>query len=191
MADEKKERTPHTRLVAGAESAAAHTLPSYRRFLIKTLKGSHPYAIYERVRAVFTPTLWVARALRIAHRAFLIVETSAFLLFAAAFLLVLLPVLLLLALAFYYATARERRCMNRRLLPLITGRRVLVFFGERAAVSLPSEGYTVLLVTDGLPMTPTAVARQTEDGTILVREHYFFYLRRTLLSRAARVALVF
>ena len=177
---------------ACADNAVAHALPSYRRYLIKTLKSSQPYALYARARTVFRPTLWIARALRILRRAFLIIETSALLLFAAACLLLILPPVLLVGLAVFHAALRERRRMNRRLASRISGCHVTIFFAGNASVSLlPWQG-TVLCVTDVLPMRhPAAVACMTANGVLYVREHYFFYLRRTLLPFAKRVAVVF
>ncbi|MBQ8350911.1 MAG: hypothetical protein IJY20_02555 [Clostridia bacterium] len=192
MADEKKDTKSQDRLTAAAESAAAHALPSYRRFLLKTLKGSTPYAIYGRLRTAFLPTIWIARVLRIARRVFLIVETSALLVFAAALLIVVLPVFLLLTLAFFHAALRERRRVNHRLAPLVVGRHVLVLFGDGPIAASLAAHYTVVVVSDQLPTRhPSVVAFRTREGIVLVREHYFFYLRRTLLPKARRVALLF
>ena len=177
----------HERLKA----AVLHELPSYRQFLIKTLKSSQPYGLYARIRAAFAPTIWLARIFRITRRVFLIIETSAVLLFVAALFLLLLPLALLLALALVQAALRERRRMNRRLAPLIVDRRVAVLFAGERALALTA-GYTVVCVTDALPSRhPALVACRAKDGAILVREHYFFYLRRTLLPQAKRVALIF
>ena len=192
MADQQNNLSPRERLAAAARNAAVHALPSYYRFALKALKGSPPYAVYERLRSVFSPAFWLARVLRIARRVFLIIEASAFLVFAAAFLLLTLPVLLLLALAFANAVIHERRRMNRRLAASVTGQRVMVFFGGAGHMAVGTAGYTVLLVTDALPLRhPAAVAYRRADGVIMVREHYFFYLRRTLLRTTARTALLF
>lgn len=173
------------------QAAVLHELPSYRQFLIKTLKSSQPYGLYARIRAAFAPTIWLARIFRITRRVFLIIETSAVLLFVAALFLLLLPLALLLALALVQAALRERRRMNRRLAPLIVDRRVAVLFAGERALALTA-GYTVVCVTDALPSChPALVACRAKDGAILVREHYFFYLRRTLLPQAKRVALIF
>lgn len=173
------------------QAAVLHELPSYRQFLIKTLKSSQPYGLYARIRAAFAPTIWLARIFRITRRVFLIIETSAVLLFVAALFLLLLPLALLLALALVQAALRERRRMNRRLAPLIVDRRVAVLFAGERALALTA-GYTVVCVTDALPSRhPALVACRAKDGAILVREHYFFYLRRTLLPQAKRVALIF
>lgn len=177
----------HARL----QAAALHELPSYRQFLIKTLKSSQPYGLYARIRTAFAPTIWLARIFRIARRVFLIIETSAVLLFTAAILLLLLPLALVIALAIVQAALRERRRMNRRLAQLIVGRRVAILFAGESALALTA-GYTVLCVTDTLPSRHPAVsACRARNGAILVREHYFFYLRRTLLPKAKRVALIF
>ena len=173
------------------QAAVLHELPSYRQFLIKTLKSSQPYGLYARIRAAFAPTIWLARIFRITRRVFLIIETSAVLLFVAALFLLLLPLALLLALALVQAALRERRRMNRRLAPLIVDRRVAVLFAGERALALTA-GYTVVCVTDALPSRhPALGACRAKDGAILVREHYFFYLRRTLLPQAKRVALIF
>lgn len=192
MAEGKRGTRPSDRMAAAAESAAAHALPSYRRFVIRALKGSTPYALYERLRSAFLPTIWIARVLRIARRVLLVIETSAFLILAAALLILVLPIFLLLALSFFNAALRERRRMNRRLAPRLIGGRVLVCFGSGAPVAALAAKYTVIVVTDQLPLRhPSTVACCTHSGLIFVREHYFFYLRRTLLPRASRVALIF
>ena len=187
MADTKH---AEERIKQAVNRAAAHALPSYPRFLMQAWKGSTPYALYERLRTLFLPTIWIARLLRIARIVLLTVEASALALLAAALLVVALPAFGIVSFGVLLATLRERRRMNRRLAPFVVGRHVLVLFGE--AHMLQDDSYTVLLVCDQLPTRhPAAVACHAPGRVILAREHYFFYLRRTLLQKAARVALLF
>ena len=192
MADDKNDTAIQNRLYAAAESASLHALPSYGRFLMRVLRASRSYALYARARSVFSPTLWVVRVLRWTHRLLLIVETSALLLLAAALFLMLLPVLAVLLLSFAYAAVRERRRMNRRLAACLVGQRVLVLFENAAPAASLAGRYTVLVVGDKLPLRhPAAVACAIGKNVLQVREHYYFYLRRTLLKRAARLILLF
>jgi hypothetical protein len=188
MADAKHSEE---RVKQATASAAAHALPSYLRFLIRVWKGSTRYALYERLRTVFLPTIWIARVLRIARIVLIVIEASALALLSAALFLVVFPVFAMLSLGILHAALRERGRMNRRLAPFVVDRHVLILFGERSRV-LQDASHTVLVVCDQLPTRqPAAVACRMADGVTLVREHYFFYLRRTLLRKAARVVLLF
>lgn len=166
--------------------------PSYLRFLLQVLKDSRSYARYTRLRALFSPTLWVVRILRWVRILLRVLETSAVLVVAAAFFVLLFPIFLLLVLGLGIAVVRERQRANRRIRPLLSGRRVLVLFGGTAIPASLVSQYTVLLVGEMDPVrAPASVALHRSDGVILLREHYFFYLRRHLFFHAARVALLF
>lgn len=192
MADQENSDQARKAIEEETARALLYGQPSYLRFLLRVIKDSRSYARYARLRAFFSPTLWVVRIFRWARILFRILELSAVLVVAAAIFLLLLPILLLGLIGFWIAVVRERRRMNRRILPLLVGRRVLVLFGDGAIPSSLASQYTVFLVGEMDPVrAPAAVAMRRSDGVILIREHYFFYLRRTLFLRAARVALLF
>lgn len=192
------------RLSAGGRNAELHDSRSYPSYLLQTFRNGTPYALYRRARGIFGPAFFIGRVARIALRIFAILQTSATLLLAGIFLLLLLPVVALLTLAYAYAAARDRRRCNRRYAALIADRRVLIFFPslyhnfcDRQAGEL-SQKYTVLLVTDapqeylaGKKMPLSCAARQRADGVLVVREHYYFHLRKTLLLRAAFCAQIY
>ena len=195
---------PSALLVAAAEQSKMYSAKDYGRYILDLLRGGNLYARWRRIQAAFLPALWISRAVRIAWRVFSFVETSAFLLLAVAIVLLALPIAALLSLAFASAAAHDRRRANRRYAHLFRGRRVLAFFpqGERdffdRAISSLSGEYTVLLVgnipakgMDGkrIPLTRAAVCRA--DGVLLVRGHYYFHLRRTLLREAVFFAAIF
>ena len=192
------------RLSAGSRNAELHDSRSYPSYLLQMFRNGTPYALYRRARGIFGPAFFIGRVARIAIRIFAILQTSATLLLAGAFLLLLLPAVALLTLAYAYAAARDRRRCNRRYAALIADRRVLIFFPslyhnfcDRQAGEL-SQKYTVLLVTDapqeylaGKKMPLSCAARQRADGVLVVREHYYFHLRKTLLLRAAFCAQIY
>ena len=187
-----------------AKQAEAMSAKNYFAFLKKEIKGGTPYATWKRAQETFAPALWLGRAVRIFYYIFRAVEASALFLLAAALVLVLLPPVLILSLAFSYASAGERRRANRRFAPLFRGKRVLAFaqtqstpYFNRMLASLADE-YTVLLVGDAtsphfdrktMPLVRAAHRRQ--DGVLLVRAPYYFYLRRTLLREADFFAAIF
>ena len=199
-----KQRTPHERLGLGHVRAELHTARGYVAFLRRAFPHTGTYTLFRRLRAVFAPTLWIGRALRFLFRVVTILETGTFVLLLSLLFLLLLPVLFLLAAAFVFRAARERRRENTRLAPFFRGARVLSFFpAERtpfadAAWASLSGRYTVLVVTDffsefadgeGISLLRPAFLRA--DGVLLVREHYYFYLRRTLLRESAFFAAIF
>ena len=190
MAEGKQ--STHARLNAVKEAAALHTLPSYTRFLFGVLRAGRPYVLYARLRNFFLPTVWVMRALRIARRVLLLIETSAVLLLAAAILLALLPVALIFGFSLLVAVLRERRRTSRVLAPQLTEHRVVVLFENSSAALSFLSSYIVLVVTDDLPTRSlAAVAFRSSNGVLFVRTHYYFHLRRTLLQRSARTILLF
>ncbi|MBQ8174949.1 MAG: hypothetical protein IJ009_06045 [Clostridia bacterium] len=184
--------------------AQTHAARSYADFLHRSLQKTNAFAVWRRIRAVFAPTLWIGRAVRVMWRVFTFLETGTFLLLLALLFLLLLPVLAVLALAFAVAAMEFRRRENVRLAPRLCGARVLAFFPaertdftDRALADLV-ERYTVLLVTDfpsefaqGESVSPLHAAVHRSDGVLLVREHYYFYLRRTLLRESAFFAAIF
>ncbi len=177
---------------------------SYFSFLKNGVKTGTPYAIWKRMQETFAPALWLGRAVRIFYYVFRVLEASALFVLAAALVLILLPPVLILSLAFSYAAAGDRRRANRRFAPLFRGKRVLAFaqsqgtpYFDRMLASLAEE-YTVLLVGDAssthfdrktMPLVRAAHLRQ--DGVLLVRAPYYFYLRRTLLREADFFAAIF
>ena len=177
---------------------------NYFSFLKKEIKGGTPYATWKRVQETFAPALWIGRAIRIFYYVFRVVEASALFLLASALVLALLPPVLILSMAFSYAAAGERRRANCRFAHLFRGKHVLAFAGtqntpyfNRMLASLADE-YTVLLVGDAasphfdrktMPLVRAAYRRQ--DGVLLVRAPYYFYLRRTLLREADFFAAIF
>lgn len=192
MASEREKAVAAQHWAAVQEATALHALPSYGHFLGRLLRTSRPYTAYTRIRTLFSPTLWLWRLFRLANRLLVLVETGAMLILALAFLLLLLPPAGLLALAFFCAVRREMRRADRRLAAAIAGRHVVILFAENASAAIFPPFYTVLVVSSRLPCrSPVRVALRTSAGAILVREHYFFHLRRSLLSQAARAALLF
>lgn len=201
---EKGKLTPRVRLSHGHRRAELHAAHGYFSFLYHAFPHTSTYMLFRRFHAVFAPTLWIGRVLRFLFRAVTVLETGTFLLLLSVLFLLLLPVLLLLATAFAFRAARERRRENTRLAPLFRGARVLSFFpaqrtpfAEGAWASL-AERYTVVLVTDffsefagGQGISPLRPAFLRADGVLLVREHYYFYLRRTLLRESAFFAAIF
>ncbi len=196
--------TPLSFLSEVAEQSKLYSASDYCRYIANMFRGGNLYARWRRIQTVFLPALWISRALRIAWRVFSIIETSAFLLLAVALVLFILPFALILSLAFAARAAYDRRRANRLYASLFCGRRVLAFFPqgesaflERMAASLAGE-YTVLMVDqlpsrgkDGKRIPITCAALRRADGVLLVRGHYYFHLRRTLLREAEFFAAIF
>ncbi len=192
MAGDIRHTKHQIRLQAAAKSAEQYAAPTYFRFTWQTVKGSTPYALYARLRQAFAPTLWLARAWRIARIAFAVIQASALLLFAVAFVLALLPPALLLLLAIWLAALRERRRLDRCLNRHLFGRPVLVIFGDGRSAAAFTGRYNVFVVPSGFPLRhPAALACRMPSGAICVREYYYFHLRRTVFRHASRVMLLF
>ena len=184
--------------------AHTHAAKGYFDFLRRSLRATDSFAVYRRIRAVFAPTLWIGRALRVAWRILSVVETGTFLLLLTLLFLLLLPFLLVLSLSFLCVALLWRRRENTRLSARLCGARVLVFFPkertdffDRACAALAAD-YTVLIVTDflsefacGAKISPLHAAVHRKDGVLIVREHYYFYLRKTLLRESALFAAIF
>ena len=201
---EKQSVAPHKRLELGQTRAELHAAHGYASFLHLAFFHTNTYSLFRRFRTVFAPTLWIGRVLRFLYRAVMILETGTFLLLLSFLLFLFLPMFTLLAAAFVFRAARQRRRENVRLGPLFRGARVLSFFpSERtpfsdAAWADLAKHYTVLLVTDFFSefsgtqgISPLRPALLRADGVLLVREHYYFYLRRTLLRETAFFAAIF
>ncbi len=195
--------TAQERLSATADHAAAHRAQAYLLYLVRIFRATTPYALYLRARAVFRPTLFVARLFRVVARLFAFLETTALFVVVFAFLLILTPAALLLLLLFTGATVIVRRKFLRRHAVALRGR-VLVFFPlgytpflEQTYADLAAH-YTVLVVTDRIgdyqsaprphPLAP-AVCRP--DGVILLRGHTYFSFRPYLRHHAASLALIY
>lgn len=195
--------TVKERLSAAADHAAAHRARAYLSYLFRIFRATTPYALYLRARAVFRPTLFVARLFRLLARLFAFLETTALFVLVFSFLLVLAPAALFLLLLITVVTVFARRKFLRRHAPALRGR-VLVFFPlahtpflEQSYAALAAH-YTVLVVTDRLgdyqrrPRPhPLAPAVRRADGVILLREHTFFAYRPYLRRHAASLALVY
>lgn len=197
-------KTGEEELCSVTQSATFHQKRSYLSYLVGVFRRGAPYVLYRRARALVYPAILLGRMLRIARLIFRIVETSAVLLLALTLFFVLLPPFLLLSLVLACLTFIENRRADRRFAEFFEGRRVIAFFRSEPsefflalAASLAGE-YTVLLVTD-LPHTffekgkgrGILAARKRQDGVLVVREQYWFRLRRRFLPRTAFFATVY
>ena len=181
---------PHTLYHAGG----------YFSFFVSTLRYRVLYRTWRRVWAVFRPTLFVVRALRVLTVVLAVLQASAAALVFSAIFVLLLPALLFLSLAFFIAGAGANRRAVEALLPRIAGERVLLlFFDDRLTQSYRSlaDGYggTVFFVSTA----PRALVGERMRfpaactpycGGYLITPRCYFRLRRHL-SSAACVTLVF
>ncbi len=187
-----------------AEAAAHHRTRGYIGYLWSLFRRGTPYALIHRLSAVFSPAFFTVRLIRIFFRVLLFIEKSAHLLLLAALLLLLAPLFLLVFLAFSYAARHARRRANRRFGTLFRGRRVIAFFPSQntpfaeALYRDLSKNYTVLIVSDfaenapsSARLHPIAAALPIGENCLYLREHYYFYLRRTLLREAAFFAAIY
>ncbi len=190
--------------VAQGENAVAHAARRYGGYLWSVFRRGTPYLFFQRLFSAFSPAFLIARVLRMAVRVLLFVERSAHLLLLLLVLLLLAPLLLLVFLGFSYAAYHARRRANRRFAGLFRGRRVVAFFPQKStpyAATLYQElarTYTVLVVSDFRehapgeePLHPIAAALPLFENCLYLREHYYFYLRRTLLREAVFFATIY
>lgn len=200
---QEAEKTPHAMHRAAARNATLHEARTYFGFLAEHFRRGTPYALYRRIRAFVYPAILIGRIFRIASYVFLVIRASAVLILTVTVLAVLLPPLLLWLLVTALLALHDRLACDRRFAHLIDGRRVLVFlaceaggFADRAAAGL-AQNYTVLLVSDfpsdylgGARLPTFSAARLRGDGALILREHYYFHLRRRIADRAAFFAVI-
>ncbi len=188
----------NARFFHAAERAELHGRRNYAAYLRKTFRGSTPYQWYRRALSVFSPTFFLFRLFRILLRVIRFVETSAYLLLALTVCVLLLPAALLSFLSFSYAAAGERRRANRVLRACFVEQTVLLFGaaeGDAARYAAFAPGATVVLISDARfspdPRKATLAFFWEPNGVLVVREAYYFYLRRTLLPLSRRAIEIF
>lgn len=187
-----------------------HLKKSYIGYLAGNFKNSVFFRFYRRISKFFRPTLFIVRIIRWLLFILTFVQTSVVLLFATVLSLIMLPVIGLIALVAYVIIFHERRKLSKKMEALFGGKRVLVFMSSDARspffdsnMHSLSDDYTVIVVKEGGGLFGDdgvdergrrrrfLTAREMTPQYFLVRQNYYFYLRKKYFKKAAMLAMIY
>ena len=183
---------------------SAHNNGGYFSFLLNALRRTSSYKTYSKVNAFFKPFIFIMRFFRILFISVAWIQASALLLIAAAAVLVILPILLLLLFIAILITRINLKYKKVKMAPYINEKEVVIFFREQdfsrfffENVSALAENYTVLVV---IPYPVRILNKKNmfflnseiiSKNIIVMYEHCYFSIRKSLLKQAKQLMLVF
>ena len=160
----------------------------YWQYLATGLFGGGFWRFYRKIQGFLRPTVWIRRIFRLLSLFVLLVESGVIFLVLSALSLLFLPAGAILLILLLPSFLREREMARRRLLPSLTGRRVVMTKGEGKglASALFMDGYFVLSVRQNRGWHLSVLG----DGRAEISPRLYFALRREIVRRSARLFVI-
>ena len=185
-----------------------HDQKSYPSYLWHLIKQSDRYKLYERAWRYFRPLRIAFRVFRWIFILLTWIQASALLIVAVVLILLVTPAVAVFALIFFVFVRIDATFKLRQDRDMLRGKRVVVLFRNREfseyfldGVSLLSRNYVVLVVCDMFAWGCKNTSAEENhlflnrialgDRALLLRGHYFFFLRDRALACAERVFFVY
>lgn len=191
-------------LARQSESFIQHEAKNYFSFLIKVLKKSDSYRVYERFNLRLKPFLFIFRILRVLFIAIAWIQASALLLILLLIALIIFPIALMLLFVFALFSRINAKYKNVKISRLIENKKVLIFFRSKdfsrffcEHIKELSKNYTVIVV---VPRRLKVFRGKNSfffnceiisDNIIVSYEHYFFCIRKRILSKSASLYYIY
>ncbi len=165
----------------------------YFKYKYNLLKSTDVWSTAERIFAYSRRSLLAARLIRYGALAIAVIETSAVFLLFTSVLAIVVPVTLIAGLLICFAVMITGNERNKRLLPLLQGKRIIFIFApdgykdknhrylQRMTQELAqNEEYFVLVISSALRDGFYLTAHMERPRIAIIREAYFFKLRRAM-----------
>ncbi len=168
---------------------------NYLKYKYNLIKSTDVWNVTGRIFAYSRRSLFIARLFKYASLIIAFIETSAVFLLTATVLLIIIPSALVLALILMIVDTIAGRKYNDKILSQIKGKKILFLIAQkgykkergsyfdRLASDYAKDGrYYVIVISKSLRDGLFLTARFNEERLVVIRETYFFRLKRALIK---------
>ncbi len=183
-------------------SQRSMNVTNYPKYIYKGIKDSSAYGIWMRILTYFRRFRLASTIIRVSTWIITLVQSSAVFIVSTAIFVVMIPALIVAALAMGIAALTHGASLNRKFASLVQNKKIYIFFPP---ASHRAEQYSFIRVTAEqlaenkdnfiFIVSPHFVSshilgdkrlymtsKQLSDNIYCIRKHYYFTLRKKVLS---------